>query len=116
MKHHSQPKYLDSPREWTYELFLMFVFGFVLATLLWLGVWFLHGRTALAAAQEQKETAVEAATAEKAACLEAKKTIASAKEEADRQLEVTLRQLKEARLGWGRCIRNGRTAENSGPR
>lgn len=99
-------KYSSNPRPvWVTELTLTFFLGFALASGLWLGLWFLQARPAQAAAIDERET-------ELAACQTAREALQTRHEEiaaARQQLDTDLR---EAKLGWGRCIRekSGSTA------
>lgn len=49
-------KYLSNGSHWTRELFFVFLSGFVLASMLWLGLWYAQGRGADAAAAHQTST------------------------------------------------------------
>lgn len=46
-------KYLSNGSHWTRELLFVFLSGFLLASLLWLGLWTAQGRSADAAAAHQ---------------------------------------------------------------
>lgn len=91
-------KYMSSAG-WTAELLVVFVSGFVAATMLWLGLWFLQAKPAHAAALQAKETALQKCAAAKEQCTDLKGKIQGENEEINRKLE-------EALAGWGRCIRS----------
>ncbi|MBI4461485.1 MAG: hypothetical protein HY653_01120 [Acidobacteria bacterium] len=91
-------KYVTSARGWSVELFLMFSFGFALASIIWLGLWFFQIRPAHAATLKARETALVECTTAKDQCNELKDKIQAEKEEIDLKLDEALR-------GWGRCIR-----------
>lgn len=92
-------KYSADPKPvWFTELTLVFFIGFALATALWLGLWFLQARPAYASAMDERE-------AELAACQSAREELQTQHDAvvaARQQLDT---ELREAKLGWGRCIR-----------
>lgn len=100
-------KYLTSGGAWITELFLVFVLGFLAATVLWLGLWFFQTRPAQAAAVQEKESALEKCLAATELCDQTKAKFRTEKEELDRKL-------KQALAGWGRCIREGQNTEGAG--
>jgi len=84
---------------WVTELALMFALGFVLASALWLGLWFYHAQPAQAAAIDQKESVLTACEAER-------DQFQKQAEEVQFQNEDLEKKLHDARVGWGRCIRS----------
>ena len=97
---------------WGTELLVMFVFGFLVATILWLGLWFFLARPAEAGELRAKEAALQA----KEAALGDKETAllncVAAKDQRDElrdKLQAENKQidtkLKEVLKGWGNCIR-----------
>jgi hypothetical protein len=84
---------------WGAELLIVFISGFLLATVLWLGLWFLLARPVQAAAVREKETALLSCVATKDQSSELKDKVQAE----NKQLDA---KLKEALLGWGRCIRS----------
>jgi len=82
----------------------MFIFGFLLATMLWLGLWFYHQRPAQAAALGAKEAALLNCVAAKDQCSELKARIQAENREINAKL-------KQAVLAWGRCIRSKNAPE-----
>jgi hypothetical protein len=91
-------KYHDPKPFWATELALVFTTGFLLASALWLGAWFLYARPVQAAQQSETESAL-------AICQSARDAMHKELEQvraASQQAEVKLR---DAMLGWGRCIR-----------
>ncbi len=81
---------------WGVELLIVFVSGFLVATMLWLGLWFFWTKPAQGAALEVKEAAFQAKESALLNCV-------AAKNQCD--------ELKEALLGWGRCIRGKNAPE-----
>lgn len=108
----TEHKYMSSGKEWTAELFLMFVCGFALASLFWVAVWFFHSRPAHADALQEQETALEKCTAQTREFDDMRNKILAEKEAVSRRLEESDRKLQEARQGWGRCIRSKRSGDN----
>ncbi len=97
---------------WRAELVATFVFGFLLATILWLGLWLLQLRPARAAAFQEKEAALRAKEAALQNCVAAEDQCASLKDSLQAENKETNAKLKEALIGWGRCIKG----KNSSPR
>ncbi len=89
---------------WTTELIATFVFGFVLATLLWVGLWFFRVKPDHAAASHAKETALRECAAAKNECDELR-------DKARAESGNIRQQLEEARLGWGRCLKSKKALE-----
>lgn len=106
--------YIGTGDSWGRELLLVFVFGFVTATVLWLGAWYVYARPAQAASLRSCE-------AEKSELTTLRAQVETEKEEAAEQLAATNAELveasvklDEARVGWGQCIRsNSRTGEET---
>ena len=90
--------YFSSGRTWAAELWVMFVLGFVLATLLWLGLWFFETRPAQAAALEAQGSALQNCLAEKQSCSQQREKLESENQEIAKKRDQAL-------AGWGRCIR-----------
>ncbi len=92
-------RYSRDPRPiWFTELLLVFALGFLLSTALWLGLWYFQARPASAAALDEQETQLAACELERDG-LQAQNTAMTEEKE---QLDTALR---DAKLGWGRCIR-----------
>jgi len=96
---------------WGAELLAVFISGFLLATMLWLGVWFFGARQgqeaevrAREAAVREKETALLNCVAAKDQCIQQKANLQAENGEINAKL-------KEALLGWGRCIRGRNSPE-----
>lgn len=91
----------------------MFAAGFVVATMLWLGLWFFHAGPAQADVLRGQETELESCLAEKKACGEFVDAIEEEKEESGRRLAETNRKLDKALRSWGRCIKKENRSESS---
>ncbi len=101
-------KYASSSRPgWAVELLAMFVFGFLLATMLWLGLWFFQTKPAHAAALEANKTALRNCVAAKDDCSKLKDKLQAENKETDAKL-------KEAVKGWGSCIRSKNAQQTPG--
>ncbi|MFQ5696478.1 MAG: hypothetical protein ACE5HB_10855 [Terriglobia bacterium] len=97
---------MSNGKGWTSELALMFTLGFVAASVFWVGVWVFHQRPTQASAMEQQESTVVSCQAENARLQEQARLVATEKTDLSGKLEESNRQLREAQLGWGRCIRS----------
>ena len=92
-------KYMNSGGGWVGELFVSFIAGFVLATLLWLGLWLFQARPAQAAALQAQETELHQ-------CLATKELADGLREKVQAENEEISSKLDQALAGWGRCIRS----------
>jgi len=92
-------KYFSSGDSWGTELFLVFLLGFVLATGLWLGIWFVHARPIQA-------DSLQSCVAEKQELAELQAKVKAEKQRAEQQLAEANAKLEDALAGWGRCIRS----------
>jgi hypothetical protein len=98
-------KYFSSGDSWGTELFLVFFLGFVLATGLWLGIWFVHARPIQA-------DSLQSCVAEKQELASLRAKVETEKQLADRQLEEVNAKLEDALAGWGRCIKSQNRIDN----
>ena len=100
-------KYIGSGNSWGTELFLVFLLGFVLATGLWLGVWYVHAKPTHA-------DSLQSCLAEKQELAELRARIEVEKQDADQKLGEVNAKLEDALAGWGRCIRSQTPADTQG--
>ena len=96
--------YASSGSEWARELLFMFVFGFVLASLLWLGVLYFQARPAQAGALQEKESIAQELEARLAQCTTAKRQLTESNQRLEAELAELDRQLKQAWAAYGRCV------------
>jgi len=100
-------KYSANPKPvWITELTVTFFLGFTLATGLWLGLWFLQARPAQAVAMDEREAELAACQTAREELQKSHETIAAAKQQLDTEL-------REAKLGWGRCLREKQGSETA---
>jgi hypothetical protein len=90
---------------WSAELLAVFVSGFLLATILWLGLWSFWTRPAQAVALRAKEAALRAKETALLNCVAAKDQCNELRAKIQGENGEINVKLKEALLGWGRCIR-----------
>ena len=99
-------RYKNSSRTgWTAELLVMFVSGFLLASMLWLALWFFQLKAAQAAALRAKESALQTKQTALLNCVTEKNQCRELKERIQAENGEINAKLNEALLGWGRCIR-----------
>lgn len=92
-------KYSPDPRPvWATELGLMFGLGFLLASVLWLSLWFFRAQPSQAAVIDEKES-------ELSVCQVERQRFREQAEQAQSDRERVSRQLRDAQIGWGRCLR-----------
>ena len=101
---------------WGAELLAVFVCGFLLASMLWLGIWFFWTRPTQAAALGAKETALEAkgaALRDRVAAKEQCGQLLQSLQSESKQLDA---KLNEALTGWGRCIKSKASPAEENPK
>ena len=91
---------------WDAELLAVFVSGILVATILWLALWFLRARPAQAVALQAKESALQAKEAALLNCVAAKDQCTELKDKIQTANGEINAKLKETLVGWGRCIRS----------
>ena len=91
---------------WRVELVATFVFGFSLATILWLALWLIQLRPARAAAFQEKEAALRAKEAALQNCVAAADQRGRLKDGLQAENKESNAKLKEALISWGRCIKS----------
>ncbi len=100
-------KYTNRTRTgWTAELLVMFVSDFLLATMLCLALWFFQLKPAQAAALRAKEGALQAKETAFLNCLAEKNQCSELKDKIQAENGEINAKLKEALVGWARCIRS----------
>ena len=91
---------------WGAELLAVFVSGFLVGTILWLALWFFLVRPAQPAAARAKEAALQAKESALLNCVAAKNQCDELKNRVQAENQQLDAKLKEALLGWGRCIKS----------
>jgi uncharacterized protein HemX len=104
-------KYSDPGPGWTIELIVTFVLGFVLATALWVGVWFFWAKPARATALQKTETALRARETALQECVAAKDQCNELKNRMQAENTEMDAKLKQALAGWGRCLKTKKAEE-----
>ncbi len=97
---------------WGAELLVAFISGILLATVLWLGLWFFLARPVQAAAVRAKEAAVREKETTLLSCVAAKDQSNELKDKIQAENKQLDAKLKEVLIGWGRCIKG----KNPSPR
>jgi hypothetical protein len=100
----------DSGSGWAAELLVVFFAGFLLASLLAAGAWFVAVRPGYAAALRRKEDALRQKEAALLHCTQAKDQSKGLIEKLEVENGELDKKLKAALAGWGRCIKGGTTA------
>src|SRR5712692_6950460 len=84
---------------WGVELLIVFVSGFLVATMLWLGLWFFWTKPAQGAALEVKEAALQAKESALLNCVAAKNQCDELKDRIQAENQQLDSKLKEAFIG-----------------
>ena len=98
-------KYSDPAPGWTTELIATFVLGFILATLLWVGLWFFKTKPDYATAVHARETALRE-------CVAARKDCDGLRSNAAAENENIRKQLEETKSAWSRCLKSKKELES----
>jgi hypothetical protein len=105
-------KYVSSGTDWAAELYVTFAAGFVVSSLLWLGVYFYQARPAQAGALQAQEVVLEETEADLQQCALEREEYTEANKRLESEKKAIGKELKQARIGWGRCLRGeGRPEE-----
>ncbi|HSC78193.1 MAG TPA: hypothetical protein VLB32_06490 [Candidatus Acidoferrales bacterium] len=94
--------YYDTSRQWSRELLAMFIVGFVAATLLWVGVWYLQARPAHADAIQAQQTERQQAQSQLQQCTAERDQLRQASEQRERRVRELDQQLKGAWAAYAR--------------
>ena len=95
--------YFESSRQWSRELLVTFLVGFVAATLLWFGVWYFQARPAHADAIQAQETELQQAQNQLQQCKSEREKLGQTREQLERRVHELDQQLKSARAAHSRC-------------
>jgi C4-dicarboxylate-specific signal transduction histidine kinase len=105
MRDETRYRYLSDNSDWTRELVLAFAGGFLLASFLWIGLWYFQARPTQADALQEKESAVQELENRIEQCLAEKRRAEQAGEHLEAEVAQLDRQLKQAWAAAGRCAR-----------
>ncbi len=94
--------YFESSRQWSRELLAMFIVGFVAATLLWVGVWYLQARPAHADAIQAQETERQQVRSQLQQCTAERDQLRHASDQQQRRVRELDQQLKGAWAAYAR--------------
>lgn len=96
-------RYISSSSDWARELTMAFAGGFLLASLLWLGLWYFQARPAQADALQEKESAVQELETRLEECLAEKQQAGQAGQRLEMEVAQLDRQIKQAWAASSRC-------------
>ncbi len=94
--------YYETSRHWSRELLAMFIVGFVAATLLWVGVWYLQARPAHADAIQAQESERQQAQSQLQQCTAEREQLRQSSEQRERRVRELDQQLKGAWAAYAR--------------
>ena len=98
-------RYISNSNDWTRELTAAFGGGFLLATLLWLGLWYFQTRPAQAGALQERESAVQELELRLERCTAERQRAGEASQRLEGEVAQLHRQIKQAWAAAGRCAR-----------
>lgn len=102
MRDETKYRYLSNNSDWIRELSFTFGGGFLLATLLWLGLWYYQTRPAQADALQERESAVQELEQRLERCTAEKQRGDEANQRLEAEVAQLDRQLKQAWAAAGR--------------
>lgn len=98
-------RFMTNGDGWARELFFMFVFGAVAASLFWLAVWYVQARPAQADALQEKDVAVSELEVQSQQCAAEKDRLVEANHRLESEVDDLDRKLKQAWAAHARCVR-----------
>ncbi len=98
---------------WAGELFVMLFSGFVLASMVWLGVWSFLVKPAHTATLRHAEAALKAKEDALERCVSTNGQLKALNEKMQLEINGINTKLDEALKGWGRCIKSKQVSEES---
>ena len=105
MRDETKYRYLSNNTDWSRELTIAFGGGFLLASLLWLGLWYFQARPTQADAIQEKESVVQ----EMESRLEQCNTESAQTAETNQRLESEVAQLdRQLKQAWSASSRRAR--------
>lgn len=105
MRDETKYRYLSNNTDWRRELSFAFGGGFLLATLLWVGLWYFQARPTQADAIEEKQSVAQELEQRLAQCNEESTQAVEANQRLEAELAQLDRQLKQA---WAASSRRPR--------
>jgi len=105
MRDETKYRYLSNNTDWTSELGFAFGGGFLLASLLWLGLWYFQARPTQADAIQEKEGVVQEMELRLGQCNAARAQAGVANQQLEAEVAQLDRQLKQAWAGSRRAAR-----------
>jgi hypothetical protein len=108
MKEQRPYKFMSNGNEWANELFFIFVAGFLLATLFWLGLYFYQARPAQADALQAQETTLREADARLRQCRAEEDRLGQLNQRLEAEVSELDQKLRQAWLAYGRCTQEAK--------
>ncbi|MGH9804623.1 MAG: hypothetical protein ACRD4D_05580 [Candidatus Acidiferrales bacterium] len=105
MRDETKYRYLSNNTDWTSELSFAFGGGFLLASLLWLGLWYFQARPTQADAIQEKESVVQEMELRLEQCNAARAQAGVTNQQLEAEVAQLDRQLKQA---WAAARRAAR--------
>lgn len=99
---------MSSGNEWASELFFVFAAGFLVATLLWLGLYFYQARPAQADALQAQEATLREADARLRQCSAEKDGLAQLNQQLESEVNELDQKLRQAWAAYGRCAQEAK--------
>ncbi|HXE74604.1 MAG TPA: hypothetical protein VNN18_03065 [Candidatus Xenobia bacterium] len=98
--------YFESSRQWSRELLVLFLLGFVAATLLWVGVWYFQARPAHADIVRAQETELEQTQSRLQQCTAEREKLGENNQQLERRVRELDQQFKNAWAAYSRAQLN----------
>jgi hypothetical protein len=98
-------RFMSNGDGWARELFFMFVFGAVVASLFWLAVWYVQARPAQADALQEKDVTVSELEIQSRQCTAERDRLTEANQRLEFEVGDRDRKLRQAWTAHARCAR-----------
>lgn len=101
-------RYISSSSDWARELTMAFAGGFLLATLLWLGLWYFQARPTQADVLPEKESAVQELEMRLDKCVAERKQASGSGQRLETEVAQLDQQLRQAWTALSRCTQKAK--------
>ena len=108
MKEQRSYRFMSNGNEWANELFFVFVAGFLVATLFWLGLYFYQARPAQADAMQAQEATLREADARLRVCSAERDRLGQLNQRLESEVGGLDQKLRQAWSAYGRCAQGAK--------
>jgi len=99
---------MNNGNEWASELFFVFAAGFLVASLLWLGLYFYQARPAQADALQAQEATLREVDARLQECAVERDRLGERNQQLESEVNERDQKLRQAWAAYGRCAQGAK--------